>query len=416
MNCPADLDVANDLGQCGKTNPYLGTTLSVDNCSITTISNNSPGTFPVGTTAVTWTVGDAAGNQQTCIQTVTIRDEEWPSISCPPVVNAISDPDLCSAIVDFAVEASDNCPGWYLDYSEQPSSSFNLGYTEVTATVTDAEGHWANCLFLVHVDARKEVCNGIDDDCDGLVDEAEDWTRVLKHLTADGGSGDQYGYSFDVHGVWAIAGAPNKSAGGQKVGAAYILYREPTGWAMVKKLEAPAGAEDDQFGHAVAIDAAGVVAIGAPGDDEAASNGGAVFVFGLTDPDYTDSWSLVKKLTASDASANDRFGSSVALSGPGLLVGKPNDDADGPDAGAAYVYNQNMGGSGNWGEVGKLVANDGAAGNNFGASVAIDGQLAVVGAPNEDTKGINAGAIYIFDGASNWAQFAKRVAKTRASR
>ena len=105
----------------------------------------------------------------------------------------------------------------------------------------------------------------------------------------------------------------------------------------------------------------------------------------------------VKKLLASDLEAGDRLGGSVSVSGDTAVVGACCEDAEGDDAGAAYVYEQDDGGAGNWGEMRKLTASHAEAGDLFGSSVAVSGDTVVVGAYQEDAEGDGAGAAYVFD-------------------
>ena len=105
----------------------------------------------------------------------------------------------------------------------------------------------------------------------------------------------------------------------------------------------------------------------------------------------------MKKLTASDAQAGDVFGRSVAVSGDTAVVGASGEDAGGDFAGAAYVFQRDQGGAGNWGEVKKLLASDAQADDFFGVSVAVSGDTAVVGATGEDAGAANAGAAYVFE-------------------
>ena len=107
--------------------------------------------------------------------------------------------------------------------------------------------------------------------------------------------------------------------------------------------------------------------------------------------------SEVKKLLASDAQELDNFGYSVAVSGDTAVVGAYLEDAGGGGAGAAYVFWRDEGGTGNWGEVKKLTASDAQADDEFGISVAISGDTAVVGAWREDAGGSDAGAAYVFE-------------------
>jgi len=144
--------------------------------------------------------------------------------------------------------------------------------------------------------------------------------------------------------------------------------------------------------------------VGAPLDDDAGSASGAVYVF-ERDIGGSDNWGFVKKLTHSGAAAGDEFGFAVAISGNTVVVGAPSDDAVGSEAGAAYVFLRDAGGSENWGQVKRLTAADAAAGDEFGFTVAISDDTIAVGAP---FTGGNAGTAYVFErasgGAENWGQ------------
>ena len=112
------------------------------------------------------------------------------------------------------------------------------------------------------------------------------------------------------------------------------------------------------------------------------------------DPLFTQT----KKLTASDAAANDRFGYSAAIDGDTVVVGAW---AKNSNTGAAYIFERNQGGAENWGQVKKLTASDAAVSDQFGWSVAIDVDTVVVGAYGAETA-------YIFErnqgGSENWGQ------------
>ena len=143
---------------------------------------------------------------------------------------------------------------------------------------------------------------------------------------------------------------------------------------------------------------------------------GLVMALALALPDTTQAttYNEIKKLTASDAEAGDLFGGRVAVSGDTAAVGARFEDAGGEDAGAAYIFQRDEGGADNWGEVTKLTASDATAGDFFGFSVAVSGDTAVVGAHGEDTGGTFAGAAYVFErgegGADNWGQVEKLTA------
>ena len=116
------------------------------------------------------------------------------------------------------------------------------------------------------------------------------------------------------------------------------------------------------------------------------------------------------KLLASDANALDYFGVSIAVSGDIAVVGADGEDTGGSSAGAAYILERD--GSGNWLEAAKLTASDAQADDRFGVSVAVSGDTAVVGAPYGDTGVSNTGAAYVFERNSSggWSQAARLIA------
>ena len=111
------------------------------------------------------------------------------------------------------------------------------------------------------------------------------------------------------------------------------------------------------------------------------TDAGAVYVFTRSGT----SWSQQAELTASDAAANDGFGSSVALSGDTALVGAAGKTVGGQsDAGAVYVFTRS---GTSWTQQAELTASDAAAGDNFGCSVALSGDTALVGAYSKTVGG-----------------------------
>ncbi len=409
ISCPPPITKPNDFGQCGRTISYLGGINAQDNCFVNTVTNNSPGFFPIGTTQVIYTVTDNYNNSGSCVQSVTVYDYEYPTIICPPNITTQTDESDCVATVDYSVNADDNCPGVVVEYSIDPNSAFELGYTNVTATATDAAGLSWNCTFQIKVTPRKEICNGYDDDCDGYTDEAEDWKKVAKRIAKDGGAFDEYGISVDIDGEWAIVGSNKKNSNGQSIGSAYLLHRVDGQWTGILRLlpdQLPAGT---QFGNTVALDN-DIAAVGAPSDDEMAGNAGAVYIYQQSSSN-PNAWVQTKKLFAGDASQGDNFGAALSLDGNWLLAGSPLHDGAGADAGSAYVFGRNTGGADNWGQAAQLNASDGEANDNFGHSVALSGNNAVVGAPGDDDQGAESGAAYRFNrnqgGADNWGQVSK---------
>ena len=148
----------------------------------------------------------------------------------------------------------------------------------------------------------------------------------------------------------------------------------------------------DSFGVAVAIDG-NIAVVGAYQNDSNGSDCGAAYVYEL----FGSQWIEKQKLVPSDGSAGDKFGRSVAVEGDTIVVGSYYGDSNKPDTGSAYVFSQI---DANWVERQKLVAPDAASGDRFGCSVAIDNNTIVIGAYGDDSQAGSASVFVRND--SNW--------------
>ena len=245
------------------------------------------------------------------------------------------------------------------------------------------------------------------------------WGQVKVLVAGDAGDGDFFGVAVDISGDYAVVGAGAENGTGTDQGAAYVFYRNQGGadnWGQVKKLTAADRGDDDGFGYSVAIDGDTIV-VGADGEDGAGSDRGAAYVF-LKDEGGVDNWGQVIKLTASDAANISQFGFRVALDGDLALIGAPRADGAGSDRGAAYIYSRDFGGVGAWGEVKKLAPNSPTDNSWFGNAVAIEGSLAVIGEAWNDGSGTNRGAAYVFGrdegGTDNWGEIKRLSASDSA--
>lgn len=165
--------------------------------------------------------------------------------------------------------------------------------------------------------------------------------------------------------------------------------------APVVALTTNAVSGGDEFGRAVAIDG-GYVIVGAPRDDTEAEDAGVAYVYercASTPVICQQPWGEVGVLTASDAAAGDLFGWSVAIAGDYALVGAYEKDDDSAGSGSAYVF-QRSGDA--WNQVNKPTASDAAAGDQFGRSMAIDGNYALIGALFDDDDGASSGSGYVY--------------------
>jgi hypothetical protein len=223
-------------------------------------------------------------------------------------------------------------------------------------------------------------------------DSAGEWAERAKLLPSDGVEDGMFGYSIGLNGNIALIGAENEDANETGSGSAYIFTRNAAGeWAEQARLIASDGATWDGFGRSVALYGSTAL-IGALGDDDSGQASGSVYIFGR---DGAGQWTERDKLLASDSSTGDGFGASVAIIGNTAVIGAYGDDENGFMSGSSYVFTQD--GSGNWTEQAKLLASDGASGDMFAFAIAVDADTAIIGAFTKDDNGSNSGSSYVFD-------------------
>ncbi|MEZ6190718.1 MAG: hypothetical protein R3C45_05435 [Phycisphaerales bacterium] len=209
----------------------------------------------------------------------------------------------------------------------------------------------------------------------------EQW---LKLTASDASAGAAFGASVAIDNNTALIGAYRDSGSADGAGAAYI-FDAYTG-TQTRKLTASDAAAGAHFGWSVAVTDTFAV-VGAPTGD-AQTGPGAAYVFDLTTGEE------LFKLTASDGTVGDRFGTSVAIGQGAVIVGATLGSADSDSlAGAAYVFNLATGQ-----EVAKLTADGSQAIDYFGGAVTIYGQTVAVGAHGQNTaQGVDAGSAYLFN-------------------
>jgi len=225
------------------------------------------------------------------------------------------------------------------------------------------------------------------------------WTQQAKLLASDGAMHDLFGESVAISGDTAICGSrTDNNVNGIRAGSAYIFVGDGNSdWTQQTKLLAPNGTAEEAFGSSVAING-NTTLIGAQTDSENGPASGSAHIFVR---DTGGAWTQQSKLLALDGAAFDFFGFYVALSGDTAVVGAPLGDDACPgdtmcDSGSAYVFVHDENGA--WIQRTKLLASDGASDDTFGFAVAISDIKILVGAVgDEDANGLNAGAAYIFD-------------------
>ncbi len=271
------------------------------------------------------------------------------------------------------------------------------------------------------------------------------WSEQAYLKASNTDTGDLFGSSIAISGDTLVVGATSEFSSATGVngnqsdnsaassGAAYVFVRSGSVWSQQAYLKASNTDTGDLFGSSIAISGDTLVvgatsesssATGVNGNqsDNSAAYSGAAYVFVRSG----SVWSQQAYLKASNTNTRDYFGQSVALSGDTLVVGAfgedsstmgvggNQDDNSALDAGAAYVFVRN----GNaWSQQAYLKASNTDAGDEFGWSVAISGDMLVVGADAEassaagvngdqyDNSAPDAGAAYVFiRSGSTWSQ------------
>ena len=219
--------------------------------------------------------------------------------------------------------------------------------------------------------------------------------QVTKLFAKDADPNNGFGASIAISGTRAVIGAPFDGDNGTGSGSVYVF--DLVKGQQTAKLLASDGQEVDNFGESVAVFGDRAV-IGARNDDDNGFDAGAAYVFDIS------TGQELFKLLASDGESDDEFGCSVAICDVQVLVGARREDEKGTSSGAAYVFDVATGQ-----QVAKLCASDGTEGGYFGWSAAFTGDRALVGAMGDKTQGDFTGALYLLD-PSTGQQLSKLVA------
>ena len=232
------------------------------------------------------------------------------------------------------------------------------------------------------------------------------WAEKIKLTASDGEVGDSFGQSVSISGNTAIVGAHLDDDACPSIefcnsGSAYIFTRSGNGLWSEQKITASDAAESIGFGRSVSISGDTAI-VGAGGTDDVLSS---AYIFTRSNDDGL--WREETKLTASDAAANNSFGGSVSISGNTVIIGASSDDES---SGAAYIFIRSD--EEVWSELAKIKASDAARPGEFGRSVSISDDTAIIGANGDDDNGRFSGAAYIFTRSDDgiWSEQAKLTA------
>lgn len=250
------------------------------------------------------------------------------------------------------------------------------------------------------------------------------WRRTYKLLASDRQLGGSMGNSVAISGNRVIAGAWAHDYGikGEErmeaCGAAYVWERMDDGkWTRAQKLVASDGTPYDEFGYSVAIDGDNAV-VGArnvtlnKGDEDNYGYTGEAYIFSRNE---NGEWKEVEAIMPKDRKEGQQFGSSVGVSGNYAIVGAWRGDAKKPYIGVIYIYWKNP--AGKWVQSQKISASDEGTYANFSTGAAIHKGLIISGSPMEwrDVAGknefSNAGAAYIFMRGDNSGKSSTQTSK-----
>lgn len=206
---------------------------------------------------------------------------------------------------------------------------------------------------------------------------------LQKFIAPDGDTFDFFGFSVALTENKALIGSLLGDGNEEDSGSAY-LFDLNTG-NFIQELTAPDGATEEEFGSAIAIDGdKALISSRADGDNGLRS--GSAYLFDL------NTGNLLQKFTAPDGNSDDEFGFSVAIDGGKALIGARGDEDNGELSGSAYLFDITTGSL-----IQKFIAPDGVIEDEFGFSVALEGNNALIGSRFNFDNGKQSGSAYLFD-------------------
>jgi hypothetical protein len=230
------------------------------------------------------------------------------------------------------------------------------------------------------------------------------WTQQAFLKASNAAQDDAFGASVALEGDLLVVGAPFQASPGPGVnfGGAYVFRRSGGTWTEEAPLKAGTPQPAEFFGSAVAV-RGGTVAVGAPGESTGEEQSGAVYVFGQ----LAGSWQQRALLKSATRHPFARFGSSLALDGELLVAGAVGESTNAAgvfdpinfeNAGAAYVF---TGSDASWDQLASLKPGSVIEGGQFGASVAVAAGSVAVGSTKGATLNPSRGQVFVFQ-SSDW--------------
>lgn len=285
-------------------------------------------------------------------------------VRTPGVFADCQTPDLGAAAT---ILASDAAGGGEVGFAVDVDGSIAIA----SARASDAAGHRAGAAYLFDVSAP---------------DHPSEIARLVPtELTPE----LEFGFDVAIGGGLALVGAWRDPTHGEDAGAVYIF--DAAAGDRLAKITPDFPSAGEAFGFSVATEGA-VAIIGAIGHSESADDAGAAYLFDLAEPEQPVQ---LAKITPTDPGLGAWFGWAVALRNGVAVVGAQRDSEAAPSAGAAYLFDVSNPRSPSL--IGKLLPPDLEPYDTFGAAVAINGVVALIGAPDSREGGDASGAVYAYD-------------------
>ena len=238
---------------------------------------------------------------------------------------------------------------------------------------------------------RKDL-NGIDQ-----------WGLEKEILIDDIITNTEEGYKVDVCGEYVVLSTYSQRRLSTQTDSKIFVYQQDVGgvknWGLVKELTSSLGANANNVGASVSISNNIIIATG----PSVNVGQGAAYIF-EKDMGGINNWGLRKEIISSDISISDRFGTSADVLDDLVIVGVRDDDDNGVNSGSVYIFQKDLGSLNNWGELKKLLPNDGQAYDGFGHDISLSENHIIVSGNSSS---------YVFEkdfgGQNNWGQVKKLI-------
>lgn len=215
-------------------------------------------------------------------------------------------------------------------------------------------------------------------------------SSIAQVAPPNGSGGDEFGAHLLLRNNSLLGTAIEENAGGQpRAGAVHLFKRDSSGvWSHSVRLVSPQPETDAAFGYGLEV-VGGRIYVGAPYEDGAGTDLGAVYVFER----HANGYVLVQKIAPHQPNHQFLFGTSIRVEGARMFVGAPGSDASAGRGGAVQVFRDTASG---WQYYDTILPPDIGVGDRFGLHTVIEAGRLVVSAKGGDEPYFNSGNAYVY--------------------